>query len=29
MPVYVGMRNWKPYIADVVAQMREDGMTGR
>ncbi|MDQ2833183.1 MAG: ferrochelatase [Acidobacteriota bacterium] len=25
--VYVGMRNWHPYIADVVAQMREDGVT--
>jgi protoporphyrin/coproporphyrin ferrochelatase len=25
-PVYVGMRNWKPYIADVVRQMREDGI---
>jgi protoporphyrin/coproporphyrin ferrochelatase len=25
-PVYVGMRNWKPYIADVVHQMREDGV---
>jgi protoporphyrin/coproporphyrin ferrochelatase len=22
--VYVGMRNWKPYIPDVVRQMRED-----
>jgi ferrochelatase len=27
MPVYVGMRNWKPYIADVVAKMRADGVT--
>jgi ferrochelatase len=27
LPVYVGMRNWKPYIADVVRQMREDGVT--
>ena len=27
LPVYVGMRNWKPYIADVVAQMRTDGIT--
>jgi len=26
MPVYVGMRNWKPYIADVVGRMREDGI---
>jgi ferrochelatase len=25
--VYVGMRNWHPYIADVVAQMRADGIT--
>jgi ferrochelatase len=27
LPVYVGMRNWKPYIADVVKQMRQDGIT--
>ena len=27
VPVYVGMRNWKPYIADVVKKMREDGVT--
>jgi ferrochelatase len=27
LPVYVGMRNWHPYIADVVAQMRADGIT--
>lgn len=26
-PVYVGMRNWNPYIADVVRQMRADGIT--
>lgn len=26
VPVYVGMRNWKPYIADVVAQMLADGV---
>ena len=26
-PVYVGMRNWKPYISDVVRQMRQDGIT--
>jgi ferrochelatase len=26
MPVYVGMRNWKPYIVDVVKQMRADGV---
>jgi protoporphyrin/coproporphyrin ferrochelatase len=25
--VYVGMRNWHPYIADVVAHMRKDGVT--
>ena len=27
LPVYVGMRNWKPYIADVVRRMRADGIT--
>ncbi|HVT99260.1 MAG TPA: ferrochelatase [Acidobacteriaceae bacterium] len=27
MPVYVGMRNWNPYIADVIAKMRADGVT--
>jgi ferrochelatase len=25
--VYVGMRNWHPYIAEVVTQMRSDGVT--
>ncbi|MGI4827518.1 MAG: ferrochelatase [Janthinobacterium lividum] len=25
-PVYVGMRNWHPYIHDVVAQMKQDGV---
>jgi ferrochelatase len=25
--VYVGMRNWNPYIAEAVAQMKEDGVT--
>jgi len=25
--VYAAMRNWHPYIADVVAQMRADGVT--
>jgi len=25
--VYVGMRNWHPFIADVVAQMKSDGIT--
>ncbi|MGA8739650.1 MAG: ferrochelatase, partial [Terracidiphilus sp.] len=24
--VYVGMRNWKPYIPDVVRKMRADGV---
>lgn len=28
VPVYVAMRNWKPYIADVMRQMRADGVTG-
>jgi len=27
LPVYVGMRNWKPYIADVVRTMRDDSIT--
>ena len=27
VPVYVGMRNWKPFIADVVKKMRDDGVT--
>ncbi len=27
VPVYVGMRNWKPYIADVVKKMRDDGIS--
>jgi len=27
VPVYVGMRNWHPYIADTVAQMKADGIT--
>jgi protoporphyrin/coproporphyrin ferrochelatase len=26
LPVYVGMRNWRPYIADVLDQMRRDGI---
>ena len=26
LPVYVGMRNWKPYIVDTVRQMRADGV---
>lgn len=25
--VYIAMRNWSPYIADVVGQMRSDGVT--
>ena len=24
--VYIGMRNWRPYISDVVRQMRADGV---
>jgi ferrochelatase len=27
LPTYVGMRNWKPYIRDTVAQMAADGVT--
>lgn len=27
VPVYVGMRNWHPFIADTVAQMKADGIT--
>jgi len=27
MPVYVGMRNWTPYISEVVPQMIADGIT--
>jgi ferrochelatase len=26
VPVYVGMRNWRPYISEVVRQMRADGI---
>jgi ferrochelatase len=26
VPVYVGMRNWRPYIPEVVRQMRVDGI---
>jgi ferrochelatase len=26
-PIYVAMRNWRPYISDVVAQMKADGVT--
>ena len=26
VPVYVGMRNWRPYIPDVVRSMRADGI---
>ncbi len=26
IPVYVGMRNWEPYIRDIVPQMVEDGV---
>ncbi|MGC2209052.1 MAG: ferrochelatase [Candidatus Korobacteraceae bacterium] len=27
VPAYVGMRNWKPYIHDIVRQMSADGVT--
>jgi protoporphyrin/coproporphyrin ferrochelatase len=27
VPVYVGMRNWRPYIPDVVREMLSDGVT--
>jgi len=27
LPVYVGMRNWRPLIGDVVGQMRKDSIT--
>jgi len=27
VPVYVGMRNWRPYIAEAIRQMRADGVT--
>jgi ferrochelatase len=27
IPVYIGMRNWKPYIADAIRAMRADGVT--
>ena len=27
LPVYVGMRNWRPYIVDTVKQMKADGIT--
>lgn len=26
LPVYVGMRNWHPYLADTLAAMRRDGV---
>ncbi|MBZ5706118.1 MAG: ferrochelatase [Acidobacteriia bacterium] len=26
LPVYVGMRNWKPFVADAVRQMTADGI---
>jgi ferrochelatase len=26
LPIYWGNRNWKPYLADAVRQMREDGV---
>jgi ferrochelatase len=27
LPIYFGNRNWQPYLADTVAQMRDDGIT--
>jgi ferrochelatase len=27
VPVYVGMKHWEPWIADVVKQMQDDGIT--
>ncbi len=27
LPVYIGMRNWTPYIRDTVAQMASDGVS--
>ena len=27
LPVYVGMRNWRPYIAEAVRRLRADGIT--
>jgi len=26
LPVYVGMRNWKPFVADTIAAMKADGV---
>jgi len=26
LPVYVGMRNWKPFIADAISSMKSDGI---
>jgi ferrochelatase len=26
VPVYIAMRNWRPYITDIVSQMRADGV---
>ena len=26
LPVYVGMRNWKPFIADTIGTMKRDGI---
>jgi protoporphyrin/coproporphyrin ferrochelatase len=26
LPVYVGMRNWKPFISDTIAAMKSDGV---
>ena len=29
LPVYVGMRNWKPFMADTIAAMKADGVESR
>ncbi len=28
LPVYVGMRNWKPFVADTIAVMKAEGVGG-
>jgi ferrochelatase len=27
LPVYYGMRNWRPFLADTIAEMKADGIT--
>ena len=29
LPLYWGNRNWDPFLADTLAQMRDDGVGGR